>query len=138
MEEFFNTIYYYTNFLYGEKLDNYLYEIVPGYIHVGIVMVCLSLLTTITFYYVVKPIRHQMATWIICVALNAFINLLVAMWYTNTPLINNEIDESKVWTVLDTFGFSGSNVIWSFVFLLGFSRLIKWWSPSKFIPFKKF
>lgn len=138
MEEFFNTVYYYTSGLYGQELDNYLYETIPGYVQVGLIMAILSLLISIVFYYVVKPVRHQMATWIICVALNAFLNFLVAMWYTNTPLVNNEIDESEVWTVLDTFGFGVSNVIWSFVFLLAFSLLIKWWSPSKYIPFKKF
>lgn len=138
MKAFFDTIYYYTNSLYGQELDNYLYDTIPGYIQVGLIMAFLSLLTTIVFYYVVKPVRHQMGTWLVCVLLNSSLNFLVAMWYTNTPLINNEIDDSEVWTVLDTFGFGVSNVIWSFVFLLGFSLLIKWWSPSKFIPFKKF
>ena len=138
MEDFFNTVYYYTNYFYGVELDNYLYETIPGYVQVGLIMAILSLLTAIVFYYVVKPVRRQMATWIICVAINAFLNFLVAMWYTNTPLINNEIDESEIWTVLDTFGFGVSNVIWSFVFLLAFSLLIKWWSPSKYVPFKKF
>jgi len=138
MEEFFDTIYLYTNGVYGQELDNYLYATVPGYVHVGLIMVCLSLLMTIAFYYVVKPVRFQMTTWITCVAINAFLNFLVAMWYTNTPLINNEVDDSESWTVIDTFGFGMSNVIWSFAFLLVFSLLIKWWSPSKYIPFKKF
>ena len=30
MEQFFDTIYLYTSGLYGQELDNYLYETVPG------------------------------------------------------------------------------------------------------------
>ena len=79
-----------------------------------------------------------MVTWIICVSLNAFLNFLVAMWYTNTPLINNEIDESESWSVLDTFGFGFANIIWAFAACVVFSLLIKWWSPAYYVPFKKF
>ena len=42
MDTFFSTIYDYTRDLYSQELDNYLYETVPGYIHVGLVMVILS------------------------------------------------------------------------------------------------
>lgn len=138
MEELFDTIYLYTSGLYGEELDNYLYDTVPGYVHVGLIMVCLSLAMCLTFYYILKPVRHQMATWLICISLNAFLNLIVALWYTNTPLINNEIDPSDEWAVLDTFGFGVANMIWSLIFLLVFSLLFKWWSPAKYIPFRKF
>ena len=138
MEDFFDTVYYYTSGLYGQELDNYLYETIPGYVQVGLIMAILSLLTTIVFYYVVKPVRHQMVTWIICVSLNAFLNFLVAMWYTNTPLINNEIDESESWSVLDTFGFGFANIIWAFAACVVISLLIKWWSPANYVPFKKF
>lgn len=39
MDTLFSTIYFYTNGLYGQELDNYLYDTVPGYIHVGLAMV---------------------------------------------------------------------------------------------------
>lgn len=138
MEELFDTIYLYTSGLYGQELDNYLYDMVPGYVHVGLIMACLSLAMCLTFYYIVKPVIHQMRTWLICVGLNAFLNFIVALWYTITPLINNEIDPSEEWAVLDTFGFGVANIIWSIVFLLVFSLLFKWWSPAKYIPFRKF
>lgn len=138
MDTLFSTIYFYTNGLYGQELDNYLYDTVPGYIHVGLAMVVLSVITTILFYYMLKPVRHQMSIWFGCLSLNAILNMAVALWYTNTPLINNEIDESEAWTILDTFGFGIANIIWSVIFVFVFSLLFKWWSPAKYIPFRKF
>lgn len=79
-----------------------------------------------------------MFIWLGCLFLNALLNLIVAIWYTNTPLINNEIDESDIWTVIDTFGFGVANIIWSILFFILVSIFIKNWSPAKYIPFKKF
>ena len=138
MEEFFDTLYYYTSNLYGKELDNYLYDTVPGYLHVGLVMLISSVIICALFYYMLKPVRHQLVTWLGRVGLDAFINLLVALWYTNTPLINNEIDESESWSILDTFGFGFANIIWACVTCVVISLLIKWWSPAKYVPFKKF
>ena len=138
MDTFFSTIYYYTNGLYGQELDNYLYATVPGYVHVGLAMIVLSVIITVLFYYMLKPVRRQWVIWFGCLGLNAFLNLVIALWYTNTPLINNEIDASEIWTVLDTFGFGVANIIWSVVAVLVVSLFIKWWSPAKYIPFKKF
>ena len=138
MDTFFSTIYYYTNGLYGQELDNYLYETVPGYVQVGLAMIVLSGIITAVFYYMLKPVRKQWRIWLLCLGLNAFLNLLIALWYTNTPLINNDIDDSETWTVLDTFGFGCANVLWSVVTVLVLSLFIKWWSPAKYIPFKKF
>lgn len=138
MDTFFSTIYYYTNGLYGQELDNYLYETVPGYVHVGLAMIVLSGIIAGVFYYMLKPVRKQWGIWFLCLGLNALLNLLIALWYTNTPLINNEIDDSEMWTVLDTFGFGFANIIWSIATVLVVSLFIKWWSPAKYIPFKKF
>lgn len=138
MDTFFSTIYYYTNGLYGQELDNYLYETVPGYVHVGLAMIVLSGIITGVFYYMLKPVRKQWGIWFLCLGLNALLNLIIALWYTNTPLINNEIDDSETWTVLDTFGFGCANVLWSVATVLVVSLFIKWWSPAKYIPFKKF
>lgn len=138
MEEFFDTIYLYTSGLYGQELDNYMYETVPGYLHVGLTMFFLSLLVCIFFYYILKPVRHQYAIWFGCLGANAILNLGVALWYTNTPLLNNEIDDADCWTILDTFGFGVANIAWSIVALFLFALIIKWWSPAKFIPYKKF
>ena len=138
MDTFFSTIYDYTRDLYSQELDNYLYETVPGYIHVGLVMVILSAIIAVLFYYILKPVRKQMFIWLGCLFLNALLNLIVAIWYTNTPLIHNEIDESDIWTVIDTFGFGVANIIWSILFFILVSIFIKNWSPAKYIPFKKF
>ena len=138
MDTFFSTIYYYTNVLYCQELDNYLYATVPGYVRVGLLMVVVSLVMTLVFYYMVKPVRHQMLIWFVCLGLNALINLIFALWYTITPLINNEIDESEEWSFGDAFGFGVANVIWSVVAVLVLSLFLKWWSPAKYVPFKKF
>lgn len=138
MDTFFSTIYYYTNGLYSQELDNYLYATVPGYIHVGLCLIVLSLITVLVYYYMLKPVRHQWGIWFLSIGINAILNLLFALWYTNTPLINNEIDDAETWSVLDTFGFGAANIIWSVAFVVVISLFIKWWSPAKYIPFKKF
>lgn len=138
MEIFFATIYYYTSFLYSVELDNYLYKTVPGYYHVGLAMVMISLVVTFFFYYLLKPVRRQWLTWFGCVCLNAFLNFAFALYYTNSPLINNEVDPSESWAFLDTVGFGVANVLWGIVAFLLFSLIIKWWSPAKYIPFIKF
>ena len=42
MEDFFSTLYYYTNGLYSAELDTYLYETIPGYLHLGLLCVAVS------------------------------------------------------------------------------------------------
>nr|WP_311521891.1 hypothetical protein [uncultured Porphyromonas sp.] len=138
MDNFFASIYYYTNGLYSQELDNYLFDIVPGYLHVGLAMVVISVLFTIVFYYTLKPVRKQWLIWFLCLGLNSLINLILAVWYSYTPIINNEIDASVAWTLTDCFGFGIANIIWSIATVLVASLLIKWWSPAKYIPFKKF
>lgn len=138
MENLFNSIYYYTSCFYSQELDNYLYETIPGYLHVGLIAIAISLIVAVFFYYIIKPVRFQWAKWWGCVAANAILNVLVALYYAWTPLINNQIDESEQWTGLDIFGFCISNVLWSTIFIFFIALLIKWWSPAKYIPFKKF
>ena len=138
MEEFFDTIYLWTSGFYGQELDNYMYDTVPGYLHVGLIMAGLSLLICWIFYYVLKPVRRQYLIWGVCVGVNALLNFVVALCYTNTPRINNEIDDAECWTLLDTLGFGVTNILWSVVAMLLFALIIKWWSPAKFIPYKYF
>ena len=74
MEEFFNTIYYYTNNFYGVELDNYLYETEPGYLHNGIALIVFSFITCAAFYYLKAPVRRQMLWWLCFVGINASLN----------------------------------------------------------------
>ena len=138
MEELFNTIYYWTNSLYSAELDNYLYETVPGYLHVGLSMLVISSIVCCLFYYIAKPVRNQIKIWLLFVILNAALNMGVAIWYTMTPLINNVIDDSVSSFYFDCVGFGISNIIWSFVTFIVVSFIIKWWSPATFVPFQKF
>lgn len=138
MEQFFNTLYYYTNNFYCIELDNYLYEKVPGYLHNGIVLLILSIIFCIAYYYVKAPVKKQMLWWFIFAGFNAISNFFFGLWYTMTPLINNEIEISEEWSYFDCFVFGLVSSVFSFVFFVIISLLIKWWSPAKFIPFRKF
>lgn len=138
MESFFSTIYYYTNNFYGVELDNYLYETVSGYLHNGIALLAFSVISCALYYYVKAPVIRQMLWWFIFAGINALANFIFGLWYTMTPLINNEIDVASEWLYLDCFSFGFTNILWSFVFYVLVSLLIKWWSPAKYIPFRKF
>lgn len=138
MEEFFNTIYYYTNNFYSVEMDNYLYETVPGYLHNGFALLVFSVITCLAFYYWKSPVRRQMLWWLCFVGINAALNFIFGLWYTMTPLINNEIDADAEWSYLDCFSFSFTSILWSVVFFVAISLLFKWWSPAKYVPFRKF
>lgn len=79
-----------------------------------------------------------MTWWFVYSGINAVINFFFAVWYTYTPLINNEIEDDKEWSYLDATMFSITNVLWSFIFFTIASLIIKWWSTAKYIPFRKF
>ena len=123
---------------YSTELDNYLYQTEPGYLHVGLFMLVTTVVASVLFYYLFKPIRKQNFWWFITWSINAIINLLFALWYTMTPLINNAIDHNDAWSYLDCSFFGITNIFWSFVFFVGSALLIKWWSPAKYVPFRKF
>ena len=138
MDSFFNTIYYYLRSLYSQELDNYLYSTIPGYLHVGIILTVATFIVCAVFYYLLAPVRNQTRWWFIYAGFNAIINIGVALYYTVTPLINNQIDSIEEWSYLDCFGFCIANVIVSFVFFVFASLLIKWGSTAKYVPFQKF
>lgn len=139
METFFSTFYYWTAFLYSSKLDNFLFDNdAQGYSDVGIIMLILGLLIASIYYYLVKPVRRQHFKYYLCLGINAAINFLYAMYYTATPLVNNEIDESAAWNYIDCFFFSLTDAFWSAAFFFVFSLIIKWASPAKYVPFIKF
>lgn len=138
MTDFFNTIYYYTNGLYGQNLDNYLYKASSGYLHNGLVMLVVTIIASALYYYLFKPVRRQYFWWFITFAVAAVINFFFSIWYTATPLINNEVDSQASWSGLDCFFFGVSNVIWTFGFYVAISFAIKWKSPCKYVPFCKF
>lgn len=138
MKEFFDSVYYQTNLFYSDKLDNYLFETESGYLHIGIALLIISILTCVVFYYWKAPVRKRMLWWMCFVGINAVLNFIIGLCYTMTPLINNEIIESEKWSYLDCFAFSFTNILWSFVGFIVISLLIKWWSPAKYVPFQKF
>lgn len=138
MREFFDGIYYYTNGFYSPELDNYLYDTKPGHLHVGLVMLITTCLASLMYYYLFKPIRRQILKWFITWFIFAIVNFCFALWYTMTPLINNEVDTKDSWSNLDCVFFSMTNVFWSLLVYIVCALLIKWWSTCKYVPFRKF
>ena len=70
MEEFFNTMYLYTNGLYGDLLDTYLYETTPGYLHIGLFLLISTFLVCAFFYYILAPVRKQTLWWFVFAGIN--------------------------------------------------------------------
>ncbi|MGM9799846.1 MAG: hypothetical protein ACI30M_04095 [Muribaculaceae bacterium] len=138
MEQFFSTIYYYTSGMYCQNLDNYLYATVPGYYHIGFVMIIVTLLASVMFYYLLKPVRKQNFWWFLVGGIAAGVNFLFGLWYTWTPIINNAVAINNSWSFLDSVFFSVTNAIWSFVFYVVIALIIKWWSLCKYVPFRVF
>ena len=138
MDTFFNSVYYYLRSLYSQELDNYLYSTIPGYLHLGIILLVSTVIVCVVFYYMLAPVRNQARWWFVYAGINAIINIGSGLYYTVTPLINNQINPDEEWSYLDCFGFCIANVIVSFVFFVAISLLIKWGSIAKFVPFKKF
>lgn len=138
MEDFFCTMYSWTNGMYSYELDNYLYETVPGYLHTGLVMIISSIVTCAIYYYVYKPVRRQLLWWFLFFFFDAVINFIFSLYYTLTPLVNNAIDSNNEWTNLDCIFYGFSDIIWAFLAYLFFSLVIKKWSPCKYIPFQIF
>ena len=138
MEEFFNTMYLVTNGLYSVLLDTYLYETTPGYLHLGLFLLISTFVVCAFFYYIFAPVRKQTFWWCVFSGFNAVINIIFSLWYSMTPLINNEIPAGDEWTNLDCSFLSFANAIWSFVFFLLASLILKWGSIAKYVPFQKF
>jgi len=138
MEDFFSTIYYYTNGLYSIELDTYLYGTIPGYLQLGIILTISTLIVCAVFYYLLAPVRHQTAWWFGYMGINAAINVIAGLYYTVTPLIQNQVAPDESWTSLDCFGFCLANIIWSAIFFVAASLFIKWGSSAKYVPFQKF
>jgi len=138
MDTLFNTLYYYLRSLYSRELDDYLYSTIPGYLHLGIILTLSTFIVCAVFCYLLAPVRNQTKWWFVYAGINAVINIASGLYYTVTPLINNQIDPSEEWSYLDCFGFCLANILLSFIFFIIASLLIKWGSTAKYVPFQKF
>lgn len=137
MNDFFNTIYYYTNSMYSIPLDSYMY-LGPGYLHTGTFMLICSFIVCAVYYYLLAPVRKQTFWWFVYSMVNGGLNFFFAEWYTTSPLINNQVAGSDSWSYFDCTMFGVTNIIWSFIFFTVISLLIKWKSTAKYVPFQKF
>ncbi len=134
MDEFFNNLYGITCFFYGRNLDDYLIDETPGYLHYGLLALIVSFVVSAVYYYLYKPVQRQTWWWFVFFAIDGGINFLVAMYLANSAMVPEEAS----WSVLDSFFFSLTDVIWSFVFYVVAALILKWWSICKYVPFKYF
>lgn len=138
MKDFFDLLYYFTNSMYSDQLDNYLCADASGYLHVGLFMLLFSLIVSAVFYYAFAPVRKQLFWWLIYAAINGAINFVSALYFTCSPLINNKVAPDERWEYLDSFMFGVTNIFWSVIFFTVIALIIKWGSTAKYVPFKKF
>ena len=150
MKEFFDTMYGWTSIFYGTKLDTFMFTELNdssgnplpgfgvGYLHCGIALIVLSLIVSLLFYYVFAPVRKQYFWWFVFAGINAIINFIFAVWYTLTPLVNNEVPQDAAWTEMDGVMFAITNSFWSFIFFVIAAFILKWKSIDKYVPFKFF
>lgn len=137
MKDLFDFIYCFTKNFYGDNLDSYLYDN-SGYLHVGFIMLILSFVASYFFYYLAKPVRKQTSIWFFVMAVCGIVNLIIATWYSYSPIAHNAIDDSASWSFLDSIFLGVANAIWSCVFYVVAALCIKWGSVCKYVPFKKF
>lgn len=137
MKDFFDLIYGWTNGLYAEALDNYLFD-EREYIYVGWVMIGICLVVSAVFYYGHKPVRKQMLKWFLYLGVAALLNFVWAWFRADTPLRNNQISSDEMWAGIDCVFFGFANVLWTIVFFFLVALVAKWWSPNKYVPFQKF
>ena len=119
-----------------------LYELITGrngitealydyglYLVVGMVMLLISLVGMIVYYYAVNHLKfNRWIHWLISVIFVSIINFLVA--YFNAGSIIYDLYGEITDFVMEMIGFGFANAIWTFVFCFIFSLCIKWKSRN--------
>ena len=161
MDYFFEQIVYgWLQFLYGQPLGNYL----AGY-HwdgtqwvlanqnlfgtIGLVTLFITALMCVSYYYIINhPRFNRFWSWLILLAANSVINMLLGFLWTNNDLISGKIEPELLYLTDPTtgiqvqqiftsncFGFGMANFFASAIFFIIISFIIKWWSSNcKYSP----
>ena len=90
--DFFSLLYSWLINLYGDDLDQFLYDTTDGmnYMTVGIVMLIISFVLPLLYYKVIdKPNWSHWWCWIIVFAINALLNF----WWGWQPVLQNYYDD---------------------------------------------
>ncbi len=159
MENILGNIYCFFQSLFGSELRDHLWGYVCGdggfgnpniFNQIGGIMILVSLLVAITYYYVINSPRfYKWGHWLIMLVINVFINFAIAAYWTITDLTNGVIQdclmymrdtEGNIVDVLITnthcYGFAAANAIISLAVFFIWSMLIKWGSSAaRYSPF---
>jgi hypothetical protein len=108
-----------------------------------LVMILISMLVAFCYYYIINhPKFNRWQHWLTMLAVNFVINFLVSgIWIYKYATNPNDIDilnaADITVTPLECFlGFGLDNGIWSIIFFIITSFIIKWWSSNcKYSPF---
>ena len=90
--DFFALLYSWLINLYGDDLDNFLYDTTDGmnYMTVGIVMLVISFILPLLYYVIIdKPNWSHWWSWLIVFAINAILNF----WWGWQPVLQNLYDD---------------------------------------------
>jgi len=147
--DFFSLLYSWLISLYGDDLDQFLYDTTDGmnYMTVGIVMLIISFVLPLLYYKVIdKPNWSHWWCWIIVFAINALLNF----WWGWQPVLQNYYDDlmavkdSKTGqlvtyvTETNCLMFGISTMILGILFFCFFSLICSRFSTNvKYSPFSK-
>jgi len=128
MEDLFANIYELFGNLYFEDFSDDLFR-VGVYPVIGFLMLGLSLLGPVIYYYVINhPKFSKWWHWLIVIAVFAIINFTIATVYTFNSLDVLYYHDNPFFS--EHFAFGMMNALWSMVFSFVFSMCIKWGSRN--------
>ncbi len=146
MGELFGDLYCWLEDFFGLELADYLWGLSSPqqtgnmFIGIGMTMLCISLILTIVYYYLLNhPRLNNWWGWSIFLAVNAFLNFVVGwQWVLKdyydglmvkiSPETGKEIDLAI--SESDILAFGVTNMINSIIAFIIFSYIIKWWSTN--------
>lgn len=117
--------------LRGFNTDCTAYDAQAYYVLVGLLLLGISLLATLVYYYLInRPAFSQWYHWLIILLINALIQGAIAFSLTNNDVSIGLYCEELNITSNDCFGFAFSNFIWGIIVYFLFSMVVKWWSTN--------
>ncbi len=158
MSDFLGTIFGWFQSLWCDNLDYYLWGYEPVthsysgtniYNIAGLIIIIVSFLIMITFYYIINHPRSKWWHWIITLIINSAIGLFIAFGIASSKYANGYIPQELMYqldvngniitqhiSLLDCWGFSFGGAIFATIFFVAFTFIFKWWSSgAKHVPF---
>ncbi len=158
MNDLLGTIFCWFQSLWCDNLDYYLWGYEPAtesfsgtnmYNIIGLILIVVSLLMMITFYYIINHPRSKWWHWVIALAINSVLGLFIAYGIVSSKYTNGYIPQDLMYQLdengnvvtqhiylLDCWGFGFGSAIVAALFFIAFTFMFKWWSSgAKHVPF---